>query len=83
MCHVSCDDVCTLFECLLQFSIFADASKNFADAPKIFRLRVEDFADASRDFTADVVTLPTRPVTVGSNTHVLLTVILNSHCQFR
>ena len=38
---------------------FADASNEFADASKIFRRRVQGF-------TADVVTLPTRPVTVQS-----------------
>ena len=58
---------------------FADASKIFCRRVQGFRRRVQnisptrpkyfadaskDFADASRDFTADVVTLPTRPVTV-------------------
>ena len=58
---------------------FADASKIFRRRVQGFRRGVQnisptrpqyfadasnDFADASRDFAADVVTLPTRPVTV-------------------
>ena len=38
---------------------------NYPTCPKYFADASKDFAEASRHFTANVVKLPTRPVTVG------------------